>query len=179
MTACEDCPFQDRPVTAATRQWGRVTRALSLALVACASSVLAWQASAEPPDPAPLEQQPKIIRNLFSSSATRYEAIRLLGEEDTDSARALLLQVALAQYGRVGQSYGSSIYLRAIKDQREAAKLLVSDNRGVINRALKALHGCGLNEDLWKQVEPCLHHASWGPRYDAAYLLRTDTSDEL
>ncbi len=132
---------------------------------------------AEPSSQSALKLQSEVVQELFLTQ--RYEAIRILGAERSESARALLLEIALGQHGSFGRESAATSYLDSLDDKRDAVRLLDAGDSIILNRALLALRGLPVEGELWDGLKPVLLHGSWWARRDCAVVLYVDSSEEL
>jgi hypothetical protein len=157
--------------------WCVPPRAICILSMACVWAICGGPVLAQPSSQSALKQQSEVIQELFRTQ--RYEAIRILGAERSESARALLLEIALGQHGSFGRQSAATSYLNSLDDQREAVRLLDAEDSIILNRALMALRGLPVEGELWERLKPVLLHGSWWARKDCAVVLYVDSSEEL
>ena len=150
------------------------SRVICIFSLVCGWALCGRPVIAQTPSSDALRKQPEAIQSLFHTR--RHEAIRLLGAERSESARALLLEVALGQHGSLSRGWAATSYLNSLDDKREAVRLLDTDHSLVLNRALLALHGQPLDDVLLRKLERFLQSDELAVRRDALGVMRYATA---
>jgi hypothetical protein len=116
-----------------------------------------------------------------SNSRDIIQKMRLLSYINTPVSQQILKDMALGQgiYSKRKNSSAAQLYIKNLKDKRQAIEFLDCSERNVQSKALQGLRGVAIDAVLFEKISPYLNGNDFGLRMTAADAFGKDPNDEF